>query len=226
MAMHDAQYLRELRAICDRQQVHLIADEIAVGCGRTGSFFACEQAGVWPDFICLSKGISGGYLPLSIVLSRDVIYNAFNDDAPVRSFLHSHSYTGNPLACRAALATRDLFAEEDVFARNRVTAARIAQGLAPLSHDARFAHLRQTGMITAFDVHPDVAGARFAERFALTARTHGLLLRPIGNTVYLLPPYVLSDEETDTLVERTLQTLEDTLAQATGETEGHTYAIA
>lgn len=226
MAMHDVSYLRGVRALCDEFGVHWIADEIAVGCGRTGTFFACEQAGVWPDLLCLSKGISGGYLPLSIVLSRDVIYNAFNDDAPVRSFLHSHSYTGNPLACRAALATLDLFAEEDVFARNRVTAARIAQGLAPLSHDARFAHLRQTGMITAFDVHPDVAGARFAERFALTARTHGLLLRPIGNTVYLLPPYVLSDEETDTLVERTLQTLEDTLAQATGETEGHTYAIA
>nr|WP_311530459.1 adenosylmethionine--8-amino-7-oxononanoate transaminase [uncultured Ralstonia sp.] len=226
MAMHDVSYLRGVRALCDEFGVHWIADEIAVGCGRTGTFFACEQAGVWPDLLCLSKGISGGYLPLSIVLSRDAIYNAFNDDAPVRSFLHSHSYTGNPLACRAALATLDLFAEEDVFARNRVTAARIAQGLAPLSHDARFAHLRQTGMITAFDVHPEVAGARFAERFALTARTHGLLLRPIGNTVYLLPPYVLSDEETGTLVDRTLQTLEDTLAQATGETEGQTYAIA
>ena len=226
MAMHDVSYLRGVRALCDEFGVHWIADEIAVGCGRTGTFFACEQAGVWPDLLCPSKGISGGYLPLSIVLSRDAIYNAFNDDAPVRSFLHSHSYTGNPLACRAALATLDLFAEEDVFARNRVTAARIAQGLAPLSHDARFAHLRQTGMITAFDVHPDVAGARFAERFALTARTHGLLLRPIGNTVYLLPPYVLTDEETDTLVERTLQTLEDTLAHAGDAYEGETYAIA
>lgn len=226
MAMHDVSYLRGVRALCDEFGVHWIADEIAVGCGRTGTFFACEQAGVWPDLLCLSKGISGGYLPLSIVLSRDAIYNAFNDDAPVRSFLHSHSYTGNPLACRAALATLDLFAEEDVFARNRVTAARIAQGLAPLSHDARFAHLRQTGMITAFDVHPEVAGSRFAERFALTARTHGLLLRPIGNTVYLLPPYVLTDAGTDTLVERTLQTLEDTLAQATGAHEGDTYAIA
>ncbi len=107
MAMHDASYVAGLRALCDEYEVHLIADEIAVGCGRTGTFFACEQAGVWPDFLCLSKGISGGYLPLSIVLSRDEIFAAFYDDDTTRGFLHSHSYTGNPLACRAALATLD-----------------------------------------------------------------------------------------------------------------------
>lgn len=96
MAMHDASYLAGLRALCDQYGVHLIADEIAVGCGRTGTFFACEQAGIWPDFLCLSKGISGGYLPLSIVLSRDEIFAAFYHDDTARGFLHSHSYTGNP----------------------------------------------------------------------------------------------------------------------------------
>ncbi|HJW55791.1 MAG TPA: adenosylmethionine--8-amino-7-oxononanoate transaminase, partial [Burkholderiaceae bacterium] len=119
MAMYDPVYLADVRALCDRYQVHLIADEIAVGCGRTGSFFACEQAAnpegaVWPDFLCLSKGISGGYLPLSLVMTRDAIYQAFYHADVTRGFLHSHSYTGNPLACRAALATLAIFAEDDV----------------------------------------------------------------------------------------------------------------
>jgi adenosylmethionine-8-amino-7-oxononanoate aminotransferase len=109
MAMHDAEYLRQARSLCDRYGVHLIADEIMTGFGRTGSFFAVEQAGITPDFLCLSKGITGGYLPLSVVLTRDAIYQAFYDDDVARGFLHSHSYTGNPLACRAALATLDLF---------------------------------------------------------------------------------------------------------------------
>src|SRR5206468_5938074 len=100
MAMYDASYLTRLRALCDEYGVHLIADEIAVGCGRTGTFFACEQAGIWPDFICLSKGISGGVLPLSLVMTRDAIFEAFLDDDVARAFLHSHSYTGNALACR------------------------------------------------------------------------------------------------------------------------------
>ena len=100
MAMHHASYLQRVRALCDRYSVHLIADEIAVGCGRTGTFFACEQAGIWPDFVCLSKGITGGFLPLSLVLCRDAIYRAFLSDDVARGFLHSHSYTGNALACR------------------------------------------------------------------------------------------------------------------------------
>ena len=114
MAMYDPEYLRLARALCERYEVHLICDEIAVGCGRSGSFFAHEQAGIRPDFLCLSKGISGGYLPLSIVLTTDSVYQAFYDDATTRAFLHSHSYTGNALACRAALATLDIFAADQV----------------------------------------------------------------------------------------------------------------
>lgn len=215
MAMHDPEYLRRVRAACDRFGVHLIADEIAVGCGRTGSFFACEQAGIWPDFLCLSKGISGGYLPLALVMAREAIYQGFVDDELARSFLHSHSYTGNALACRAALAALDLFAGEDVLVRNRTRAARILQRLRDGLGKRPVEHLRQRGMITAFDVREP--GARFAERFHLAARARGLLMRPIGSTVYLMPPYVIGDDEIDHLVDGTLATLDAVAAQPTKE---------
>ncbi|VVD62875.1 adenosylmethionine--8-amino-7-oxononanoate transaminase [Pandoraea horticolens] len=214
MAMHDPEYLRLVRALCDRHDAHLIADEIAVGCGRTGTFFASEQAGVWPDLLTLSKGISGGYLPLSLVLSRDAIYNAFYDDDTARGFLHSHSYTGNPLACRAALATLDIFADDDVLARNAVRAARLTQALAPLADDPRVRHFRHRGMIWAFDAMlpeaPGAAGA-FAKRFYTEARARGVLLRPIGATVYLMPPYVLDDGTVDWLAQQTLAAFDTTM---------------
>jgi len=219
MAMHDPDYVRRVRAACDRHGVHLIADEIAVGCGRTGSFFACEQAGIWPDFLCLSKGISGGYLPLALTMTREAIHRAFVDDDLARSFLHSHSYTGNALACRAALATLDLFQGDEVLTRNRARAARMHAGLEDRLRTAlaggRVNHLRQHGMISAFDVVDP--GARFAERFHLAAREQGLLMRPIGATVYLMPPYVISDADIDRLTEGTVATLN---ALDAGETGG------
>jgi adenosylmethionine-8-amino-7-oxononanoate aminotransferase len=201
MVMYDAGYLAEVRALCDRYQVHMIADEIAVGCGRTGTFFACEQAGIWPDFLCLSKGISGGYLPLSLVMTRETIYQAFYDTDVSRGFLHSHSYTGNPLACRAALATLAIFEEDDVLVRNRARAARLTAALAPLTEHPQVRHFRRCGMIWAFDavVEDAVAAASFSRRFFSAALRHELLLRPIGRTVYLMPPYVLDDDEIDGL---------------------------
>ena len=209
MTMHDAGYLRLVRALCDAYDVHLIADEIAVGCGRTGGFFACEQAGMWPDFVCLSKVISGGVLPLSLVMTRDAIYDAFLDDDVARGFLHSHSYTGNALACRAGLAVLDRFAQEDVLGRNRERARVLTQQLEPLRDDPRIEHFRHLGMIWAFDVREPFAGARFAERFHLAGREQGLLIRPIGRTVYLLPPYVLDDALSAWLAERVRATLDD-----------------
>ncbi|MDR6538737.1 adenosylmethionine-8-amino-7-oxononanoate aminotransferase [Variovorax soli] len=223
MAMHDPEYLRRVRALCDRYGVHLIADEIAVGCGRSGSFFACEQAGIWPDFLCLSKGISGGYLPLALVMTREAIYQGFVDDDVARSFLHSHSYTGNALACRAALATLDLFEREDVLNRNRTRAARILQRLQEGLGVRPVDHLRQRGMITAFDVREP--GERFAERFHLAARSEGLLMRPIGGTVYLMPPYAIGDGEIDRLVEGTLATL-DAVAAPHAAKEARDVALA
>ncbi|MBS4020678.1 MAG: adenosylmethionine--8-amino-7-oxononanoate transaminase [Dechloromonas sp.] len=193
MAMYDPEYLRLARQLCDQYEVHLICDEIAVGCGRTGTFFAHEQADIRPDLMCLSKGISGGYLPLSVVLSSNTLYAAFLDDSVARAFLHSHSYTGNPLACRAALATLDIFAEDDVLAANRDRSRKIGAMLAPLAGHAQVKHLRQRGMIAAFDVVSD--DPCFSRRFYRAALDHGALLRPIGNTVYLMPPYIVGDDE-------------------------------
>jgi adenosylmethionine-8-amino-7-oxononanoate aminotransferase len=214
MAMHDPLYLTLLRELCDKHQVHLIADEIAVGCGRTGTFFACEQAGIWPDFLCLSKGISGGYLPLSLVLSTDRVYQAFYSDDITRGFLHSHSYTGNALACRAALATLQIFREDDVLNRNRDTADKLAAALAPLAGHERTSQFRRRGMIFAFDaVEPDTArAATFSRRFFSSAVENELLLRPIGRTVYLMPPYVLDDEEIAGLAARTQRVFDAVIA--------------
>ena len=210
MAMHSAVYVQEVRRLCTAFNVHLIADEIAVGCGRTGRFFACQHAGVWPDFLCLSKGISGGYLPLSLVMTRNDVYDSFYSDSMARGFLHSHSFTGNPLACRAALATLEIFEQDDVLAQNQVLAKRLSHGLAPLAIHSQVRHFRQQGMIWAFDAQvedPQLA-ATFSRRFFASALKHELLLRPIGTTVYVMPPYVLSDADADLLAER-LQTVFD-----------------
>ena len=205
MAMYDAEYLRRARELCDRFEVHLIADEIAVGFGRTGTLFACEQAGITPDFLCLSKGLTGGYLPLSVVLATDRVYGAFYDDKLERGFLHSHSYSGNPLACRAALAVLDILEEEKVLERNRNTAAilnRRAQGLR--SH-RRVAHFRNTGMIWAFDLKDARPG--FARDFHRSALEAGVLLRPLGATVYWMPPYVIGEAEIGFLVDAVTRVL-------------------
>jgi len=206
MGMYDPEYLRLARALCDRYRVHLIADEIAVGFGRTGTFLACEQAGVRPDLLCLSKGITGGYLPLSVVLSTEDVYRAFYDGEVARGFLHSHSCTGNPLACAAALASLAIFEEDAVLEANRARAARLDQLARPIAQHARVRDFRRTGMIWAFEV--EAAEPLFARRFAAAALEHELLLRPIGNTVYFMPPYVIDDEQSRLLAGRTLEVIE------------------
>ena len=204
MAMHHPVYLQRARELCTRYQVHLIADEIAVGFGRTGTMFACEQAAAKvsdiADFICLSKGITGGYLPLSAVLTTDLIYQAFYDERTAKGFLHSHSYTGNPLACSAALATLGIFANDAVLEKNRVLADYIKSQASSLA-DLPIQHLRQQGMILALDVVGAQPG--FAQRCYAEALKQGLLLRPIGNTVYLMPPYSISHEEIDHMLTAT-----------------------
>jgi len=209
MRMHAPLYLRLLREACDRHDVHLIADEIAVGFGRTGTLFACEQAAVTPDFLCLSKGLTGGYLPLSVVLTGEDVYEAFYDEyAQMRAFLHSHSYTGNALACTAALATLDIFADDDVIVRNQALAGhlgrRAREALEGLEH---VVEVRQTGMIVAAELahHGDRHQPfDWRERRGLRVYRHGLeheaLLRPIGNVVYFMPPYVITPAEIDALI--------------------------
>ena len=220
MAMHHAHYLRRARELCERYRVHLIADEIAVGFGRTGSFFACQQAGIWPDLLCLSKGITGGFMPLSVVLCRSAIYRAFLSDDVARGFLHSHSYSGNALACRAALAVLDRFEQRDVLGDNARMAAVLDTALAPLAQDPRLQHLRRCGMIWAFDVRAEHAPERFAERLHTVGRAHELLLRPIGRTVYLMPPYLLDQALARWLAERLIGTLNDTLNPAAADYPG------
>ena len=211
MAMHDASYLQQVRALCSRYSVHLVVDEIATGFGRTGTLFAHQQAGILPDFICLSKGLTGGTLPLSAVLTTDTVYEAFYADDVARGFLHSHSYTGNPLACRAALATLELFEQTDALARNVTLAQTISQAFAPLSGHERVKNARQLGMIWAWDV--DSRSPDFSRRYHQHAMAHGVLLRPIGNTIYAMPPYVMNEETAAHLAAGALAALQATLAE-------------
>lgn len=237
MRMYHPIYLKLLREACDRHHVHLILDEIAVGFGRTGRMFAADWVdpvqnaageGTRPfscDFMCLSKGLTNGTLPLSCVLTTDAIYDAFYDDhASHKAFLHSHTYSGNPLACTAALATLELFEQEDWMERNRRTAALIWQGMYPLLQHPNVAEIRAQGMILAVEL---VANRRTrapypsAERRGLRAYRHaltankdaGVLLRPLGDVVYLMPPYIISAEE----VALMCQTAIDSINHATAK---------
>ena len=210
MAMHDAEYLRMARALCDRFEVHLVVDEIATGFGRTGTMFAHQQAGIRPDFICLSKGLTGGTLPLSAVLTTDAVYAAFYDDDVARGFLHSHSYTGNPLACRAALATLEIFEQHDVLRTNVTLASALDDALAPLAQHPRVRHARRLGMIWAWDIETTLPD--FSRRYHQQAMARGLVLRPIGKTLYAMPPYVLDAEAVQWLAHQALAALQATLA--------------
>ncbi|WP_298188993.1 adenosylmethionine--8-amino-7-oxononanoate transaminase [Metallibacterium sp.] len=218
MRMYHARYLGGLRALCDQFDVHLIADEIAVGFGRTGTLFACEQApplhasaapGITPDFMCLSKGLTGGFMPLAAVLTTQCVYDAFYAEYNAgKAFLHSHSYAGNPLACRAALATLDIFRDEPVLERNRALAAYLAARLAPLADHPHVAEVRQTGLIAAVEVVADKATRtpfpaheRRGLRARLDALARGVVLRPLGEVIYTMPPYCTTLEEIDLIVD-------------------------
>lgn len=214
MAMYSPAYLKRARELCDQYGVHLIADEIAVGFGRTGTMFACEQAGIRPDFICLSKGITGGYLPLSAVLTTDTVYQAFYDDRVARGFLHSHSYTGNALACRAALATLDIFEKDDVLVQNRLKAARLTEALSLVIAHPAVKNFRHLGMIWAFEV--ETVDPDFSHNFYQAALQLGLLLRPIGNTVYFMPPYIIGEEEITRLADGVLALLNQFTSRSAG----------
>jgi adenosylmethionine-8-amino-7-oxononanoate aminotransferase len=209
MRMYHPVYLTMLREACDRYGVHLIADEIAVGFGRTGTLFACEQAAISPDFICLSKGLTGGYLPLSAVLTSDRVYRAFYDDYQnLTAFLHSHSYTGNALGCRAALATIGLFQQQDVLGNNRRLAAVMAKAVERFQDHPNVSEVRQTGMIVAIEL---VRNKQTREAYPWQQRRglrvyqyalgRGVLLRPLGNVIYFMPPYVITEQEIALMIE-------------------------
>jgi len=215
MRMHHPAYLECARELCDAHGVFLIADEIAVGFGRTGTMFACEQAGIQPDLLCLSKGLSGGVLPLSAVLATQAIYDGFLDDSRERAFLHSHSYTGNPLACAAALASLKIFDSDEVLACNRITAGHMARLSATIGAHRHVAEVRQRGMIVAFELCRDgVRETPFdpALRIGLAAYRialdHGVLLRPLGDVLYWMPPYCIDSAQLEQLADVTLRAIE------------------
>lgn len=209
MRMYSQNYLSLLRDACDTYGVHLIADEIAVGFGRTGTMFACEQAAISPDFMCLSKGLTGGYLPLSVVLTTDYVYEAFYDDYEnLTAFLHSHSYTGNPLGCAAALATLDIFKSENVIESNKVLIAEFAKQCERFHDHSNIGDVRQRGMITAIELVKNKSTKEpypWQQRRGLEVYKYGIenkvLLRPSGDVIYFMPPYVISTEEIKMLVD-------------------------
>ena len=209
MRMYDAKYITLLRRACDKYDIHLIADEIAVGFGRTGTLFACEQANITPDFMCLSKGLTGGYLPLSCVLTTNQIYDAFYDDyETMRAFLHSHSYTGNPLACAAALATLGIFHTQDIVQKNKKLIQRIERNAERFYDHPHIGHVRQTGMIFAVEMVQDKENKipyPWQQRRGLKAYQYALknhvLLRPLGNVLYFMPPYIIDLEQIDMVLE-------------------------
>lgn len=209
MIFHSPYYVNQLVACCHHHGVHVIMDEIAVGFGRTGTLFAHQQCAATPDFLCLSKGITGGMLPLSVVLTRDDIYQAFYAPEVDRAFLHSHSYTGNPLACRVALAVLDCLEDQAILAHNQARCDTLAQQLSPIFAHPRVTHGRQRGMIWACDiVDPPPA---FAQQLYARAWALGVLVRPIGATLYWMPPLTISGDEVTFVVQQTCQALDEVL---------------
>jgi len=222
MRMHHPAYLRRARELCDANGVFLVADEIATGFGRTGTMFACEQAGIAPDLLCLSKGLTGGFLPLAAVLASQTIYEGFLDDSRERAFLHSHSYTGNPLACAAALASLDIFEGDGVLERNRATAAHMATLAAQVGAGSRHvADVRQAGMVVAFELARDGArdtpfdpALRVGLRAYRAALERGVLLRPLGDVLYWMPPYCIDEAQLQLLAETTAAAIAEATACA------------
>lgn len=214
MRMYDPVYLHHARCLCDQYSVLLIADEIATGFGRTGTMFACEQGGIMPDLMCVSKGLTGGFLPLAAVLTTKKIYDCFLHQQRARAFLHSHSYTGNPLACAAALATLKIFETDQVLEQNRALAAQLAQRAAPFREERHVADVRQAGMIVAFEICPEGDRQRsFADPIQVgrcayrTAIEHGVVLRPLANVIYWMPPYCINEEQLGLLAKVTLKAI-------------------
>lgn len=237
MRMYHPVYLQKLREVCDAYQIHLILDEIAVGFGRTGTLFACEQANISPDFLCLSKALTGGYLPMSVCMTSNTIYQAFYDDyKTLKAFLHSHSYTGNPLASAAALATLDIFQSAQVIDKNRILSACLANAVASLKDHPHVGDVRQTGMVVAIEM---VANKQTKEPFPWQERrglqvfqyalSQGLLLRPIGNVVYFMPPYIITPEQINWMAGITIEAINRATHKPVGKVEqiaGHYQAPA
>ena len=214
MLVHPDGYLRAVRELCDRHGVPLICDEVATGFGRTGRMFACEHEGVVPDFLCLSKGLTGGYLPLAATLTTESIYEGFlGEHEEMKTFFHGHTYTGNPLACAAALASLDVFEQERTIDRLQVKIELLGRWLeryvAPLE---AVVEVRRRGFMVGVQLGGFPAAARMGHQVTLAARRRGAIVRPLGDVVVLMPPLSITEPELRRLVEITGQAI----AEATG----------
>jgi adenosylmethionine-8-amino-7-oxononanoate aminotransferase len=217
MKIYPPVYLTKLRELCTKLSIHLIADEIAVGFGRTGRMFACEHAGISPDIMCLSKGLTAGYMPLSLVLMSDEMYQAFYDDyAKLRAFMHSHSYTGNPIACAIACESLNICGDEDVLNRNKIKSALIEERvMARAENHPRIGEFRRIGMIGALELVEDKDSKkgfdwqkRVGYKIYQIALSKGVLLRPLGNVIYFMPPYIVEENDIDLMVETAFQSID------------------
>lgn len=199
MLMYPAWVLREMKRICEASDVLFIADEVMTGWGRTGTLFACEQANVTPDIACYSKGLTGGALPLAVTLCRAEIFDAHYSKDRTRAFFHSSSYTANPVACAAAKANLDLWQNHGTRQRVTAVATMQEQAIEPFRTDSRFANIRRTGTITALDLKTGDAGylADVGPQLQAFFRERNLLLRPLGNTIYVMPPYCVTAADLD-----------------------------
>jgi adenosylmethionine---8-amino-7-oxononanoate aminotransferase len=214
MIVHPDGYLRAVRELCDEFGVLLICDEVAVGFGRTGTMFACEHEGVSPDLMCVAKGVTGGYLPLAATLTTGAVYDAFlGEHHEYKTFFHGHTYTGNPLACAAALATLDVFESECTLERlapKIELLGRLLDGLvAPLP---AVAEVRRRGFMTGIELAPFPAAARMGHQVTLAARRRGAIIRPLGDVVVLMPPLSIGEAELTRLVEITADAIDDATA--------------
>ena len=210
MKIYSPKYLMKLRELCDEYEINLIADEIAVGFGRTGKMFACEHAEISPDIMCLSKGLTAGYMPLSLVLMSDKMYEAFYDDYnTMKAFLHSHSYSGNPLGCSVAVETLNIFEDENVIEKNRNKSEYLRKKVESVLKDIPYVgEYRQIGMIGAIELvkdknskEPFESEKRVGYNIYKKALEKGVILRALGNIVYFMPPYVITENEIDIMVE-------------------------
>ena len=217
MLVHPPGYLRAVRDLCDRHGVLLIVDEVATGFGRTGRMFACEHEGVAPDLMCLAKGITGGYLPLAATLATERIYEGFlGEHAEFRTFFHGHTYTGNPLACAAAVATLDVFREERTIEGLRGKMDLLAALLEPVAANPMVREIRRCGFMVGIELEEHPLPVRIGHRVTLEARRRGAIIRPLGDVVVLMPPLSITREELTRLVTITAEAI-DAATEAAAE---------
>jgi adenosylmethionine---8-amino-7-oxononanoate aminotransferase len=220
-------YLRRVRELCDRHGVLLICDEVATGFGRTGTMFACEQERVAPDFLCLGKGLTGGYMPLAATMTTEQVYEGFLG-APEegRTFFHGHTFTGNPLACAAALASLDAFESEATLVRLQPEIRLLGELLGKVAKMSEVAEVRGRGFMVGIDLGEHHPALRLGHRVVLEARERGAIVRPLGDLIVLMPPLTIRKADLERLVEIVAASIRAACDYAYAETDAPPLAEA